>query len=248
MSTIDFAPGGYRFIKGPFQYSAGVAALQGFRLVRVMFRNPVPLDEGFSRIETIIKAAGRPLTAFAACELRSPAPFTEAGFKAFNETYVGTLSRWGIFDGSTNPVARSNVCPELHKPASPSFHAFTYTEPGDAPIKSVVVAGSGEAEEGHATYREKVIRLGDVSPDGLRDKARWVLGEMERRLGLLGASWADTTAAQVYTVHDLHPFLGGEIVKRGAARCGLTWHYCRPPVVDLEYEMDCRSVSEERVV
>jgi hypothetical protein len=37
MSTIDFAPGGYRFIKGPFQYSAGVAALPGFRLVRVMF-------------------------------------------------------------------------------------------------------------------------------------------------------------------------------------------------------------------
>ena len=57
-----------------------------------------------------------------------------------------------------------------------------------------------------------------------------------------------TTAAQVYTVHDLHPFLAGEIVKRGAARCGLTWHFCRPPVVDLEYEMDCRGVSEERVV
>ena len=30
MGTIDFEPGGYRFIKGPFQYSAGVAALPGF--------------------------------------------------------------------------------------------------------------------------------------------------------------------------------------------------------------------------
>ena len=60
MSTIDFEPGGYRFIKGPFQYSAGVAALPGFRLVRVMFSSPVPLDEGFARIETIIKGAGRP--------------------------------------------------------------------------------------------------------------------------------------------------------------------------------------------
>ncbi len=73
--------------------------------------------------------------------------------------------------------------------------------------------------------------------------ARWNAGSV-----LLGATWADTTAAQVYTVHDLHPFLGSEIVKRGAARCGLTWHFCRPPVVDLEYEMDCRGVSEERVV
>lgn len=248
MSTITFEPGGYRFIKGPFQYSAGVAALRGFRLVRVLFRNPVPLDEGFARIEAIIKAAGRPLTSFAACELRSPAPFTEDGFKAFNQVYVGTLSRWGIFDGTTNPVARSNVCPEIHGPATPSFYAFSFTERGDAKEPSFVVAGSGEAEEGHATYRERLIRLGDVSLDGLREKARWVLGEMERRQGLLGASWKDTTATQVYTVHDLHPFLGDELARRGAARCGLTWQFCRPPVVDLEYEMDCRGVTEERVV
>jgi hypothetical protein len=45
-------------------------------------------------------------------------------------------------------------------------------------------------------------------------------------------------------VHDLHPFLREEIVKRGAARCGLTWHYCRPPVIDLKYKMDCRSVPK----
>lgn len=248
MSTIDFEPGGYRFIKGPFQYSAGVAALPGFRLVRVMFRNPVPLNDGFSYIETAIKAAGRPLTSFAACELRSPAPFSEDGFKAFNQIYVGTLSRWGIFDGTTNPVARSNVCPEIQAPETPSFHAFTFTEPGDAPSRSLVVAGSAEAQEGHATYRERIIRYGDVSADGLREKARWVLGEMERRLALLGATWKDTSATQVYTVRDPHPFLGDEIVRRGAGRCGLTWHFCRPPVIGLEYEMDCRSVAFERVV
>jgi hypothetical protein len=213
-----------------------------------MFRSLVPLEEGFSRVEAILKTVGRPLTSFAACELRSSAQFTEDGFRAFNQIYVGTLSRWGIFDGTTNPVARSNVCPEINAPTTPSFHAFTYTEPGDSAGKSLVVAGSGEAQEGHATYRERIVRLGDVSVDGLRAKARWVLGEMERRLGLLGASWADTTATQVYTVHDLHPFLGDEIVRRGAGRCGLTWHFCRPPVVELEYEMDCRSVAEERVV
>ena len=75
-----------------------------------------------------------------------------------------------------------------------------------------------------------------------------VLTEMERRLGMLGFAWADTTAVQAYTVHDIHPFLADELVRRGAARPGLTWHYCRPPVVDLEYEMDCRGVSVERVV
>ena len=43
-------------------------------------------------------AAGRPLTALCACELRSPAPFTEAGFRAFNKVYVGTLAAWGLFE------------------------------------------------------------------------------------------------------------------------------------------------------
>jgi hypothetical protein len=49
-------------------------------------------------------------------------------------------------------------------------------------------------------------------------------------------------------VHDLHGFLADEIVRRGAARTGLTWHYARPPVQGLEYEMDCRSVGRESVV
>lgn len=247
MQTIAFESGGYRFIKGVFQYSAGVSAMPGYRLVRVRFHSPVPLNEGFARIEKIIKSAGRPLTAFAACELRSPAPFTEAGFKSFNELYVGTLSRWGILDGTTNPVARSNVCPELHKPTEPSFYAFSYTEKADDAAPSFIIAGSGEAPEGHSNYRDHVIRLGDVSAEGLREKARWVLGEMERRLGAMGFGWEDTTGTQLYTVHNIFPFFAEEIVRRGAARSGLTWHYNRPPVVDLDYEMDCRAIFDERI-
>jgi len=248
MQVMDFAPGGYRFIKGVFQYSAGVAALPGYRLVRVRFHRPVPLAEGFGRVQTVIESAGRPLSAFAACELRSPAPFTEAGFRAFNEVYVGTLERWGIFDGTVNPVARSNVCPEIAPPAEPCFHAFTYAEEASGAAPSCAIAGSGEAEEGHANYRDHIVRLGDVSAAGLREKARWVLGEMERRLGALGFSWKDVTATQLYTVHDVHPFLADEIVGRGAVAHGLTWHYCRPPVIGLEYEMDCRAIAVERTI
>ena len=92
------------------------------------------------------------------------------------------------------------------------------------------------------------VRRGETSPDAILEKARYVLGEMERRLAALGFTWQDTTASQVYTVHDLHPFLAGEIVRRGAAQAGLTWHYDRPPVRELEYEMDCRAVAVERVV
>ena len=41
-------------------------------------------------------------SASCACELRSLAPFTDAGFIAFRE-YVGTLKRWGIFANDVNP-------------------------------------------------------------------------------------------------------------------------------------------------
>jgi hypothetical protein len=117
--------------------------------------------------------------------------------------------------------------------------------PGDG--KSFVVAGSGEAPEGKGNYRDHIVARGDTSAEGLRRKASWVLGEMERRLGALGASWADVTATQAYTVHDLHPFLADELARRGAIRHGLTWHLNRPPVVELDYEMDCRRVPVERV-
>jgi hypothetical protein len=248
--VIDFADGGFRFVKGVYPYSAGVAALPGFRLERARFRQPVPVAEGFRRIAAHLDALGRPKAAFAACELRSPAPFTEAGFVAFNRVYVGTLTEWGLFRDGVNPVARSNVCPEIGKPAEPGFYAFSYTVPAEGAGQDggFVVAGSGEAEEGRGNYRDHTAALGDTSPAGLLTKARWVLGEMERRLGALGRSWADVTETQVYTVHDLHPFLGPEIVARGAAAGGLTWHFARPPVVDLEYEMDCRGVGREIVI
>src|SRR5215470_13803146 len=73
----EFKPGGYRFIPGGFQFSGGVAASAGCEIKRYRFRRPVPLMEGFAQIEAIIKASGQPLTAFCACELRSPGQFTE---------------------------------------------------------------------------------------------------------------------------------------------------------------------------
>jgi len=247
-ATIHVPGGGYRFIPGVYQYSAGVAAEPGFTLERLRFAEPLPLMAGFARIAEILEAAGRPKAAFCACELRSPAPFTEDGFAAFNRVYGGVLQEWGLFRDGLNPVARSNVCPEIAPPAEPSFHAFVYTVPDASAVPSFAVAGSGEAPEGKGNYRDHIVARGDLSPGGFRSKARWVLGEMERRMGLLGGAWNATTGVQVYSVHDIHPVLADEIVARGAARHGITWQFCRPPVVELDYEMDCRAVWRERVL
>lgn len=247
-ATTRFEPGGYAYIPAVFQYSGGVAALPGFRIVRVRFAEPVPLVHGFARIAEHIKRAGRPLTAFCACELRSPAPFTEAGFIAFNRVYVGTLGEWGLFKDEVNPVARSNVCPDRDPPGEPCFHAFSYTIEAPSAPPSFVIAGSGEAPEGKGSYGDFIVARGDTSPAGMRRKAVSVLGEMERRMAAVGATWRDTTGVQVYSVYDIHPFLGDELVRRGAARHGVTWQFCRPPVVELDYEMDCRGVAAEHVL
>ncbi|MCS3729936.1 2-amino-5-chloromuconate deaminase CnbZ [Bradyrhizobium betae] len=248
ISTVEAPNSGYRFMPGVSQYSCGIAALPGFSIERVRFAEPVPLKAGFARIADMLKQAGRPLTAFGACELRSPAPFTEEGFKAFNEIYIKTLVQWGIVTDGVNPVARSNVCPEIAPPAEPGFHAFSFTVPAKDAAPSFVVAGSGESLEGKANYRDHTVRLGDTSPEGMLEKAKYVLDEMERRMSAFGGTWRDTTGVQVYTVHDIHPFLASELARRGAARHGVTWHFNRPPVVGLDYEMDCRCVHSERVI
>ena len=244
----DFALGNYRFIPAVFQYSSGAQASPGYEIERVQFDRLVPLADGFARIASYIKDAGRPLTAFCACELRSPTAFTEDGFRAFNQHYVKTLAEWGLFDGTTNPVARSNVCPEIDPPSEPSFHAFSFTRPTSHASPSFVIAGGAEARGGAGSYPERIVRYRDLSPDAWREKVRFTAREMERRLAEFGFTWTGTTAVQAYTVHDIHPVMADELVRRGAARSGLTWHFCRPPVIDLEYEMDCRRVLRELVV
>jgi hypothetical protein len=246
--TREFPAGNYRFIPAVFQYSSGAAADPGFEIERVRFHTPVPLAAGFKQVAKYIEGAGRPLTSFCACELRSPAAFTEDGFRIFNEHYVKTLAQWGLFDGVSNPVARSNVCPELDPPAEPSFYAFSFTRPSASPRPSFVIAGGAESRGGEGSYAERTVRYRDLSPEGIKDKVRFTTREMETRLAEFGFTWKDTTAVQAYTIHDFHPVVADELVRRGASRSGLTWHFARPPVVDLEYEMDCRRVMRETVI
>ena len=243
---VPFAPGGYRYLKSVFQYSAGVAAEDGFEIHRARLARPLPLADGFRAVERHLATLGRPTTAFCACELRSPEPFTEQGFTDFNRGYVVTLERWGLYKDGANPVARTNVCPMHGAPSSPSLYAFSYTVPGSA--RSFIVSGGGEAAEGKGSYRERIVRYGDTSPGGLREKVRFVVGAMERRLAALGFGWADAGSTQAYSVFDIGALIGEEIAARGAAPNGLTWHFCRPPVVGIDFEMDVRGAAREMVL
>jgi hypothetical protein len=146
-----------------FQYSGGVAAEPGYEIERARFAKPLPLADAFAAVEAHLGAIGRPTSAFAACELRSPAPFTEQGFYDFNKAYVTTLERWGIYEGGdqpVNPVARTNVCPMYDKPTEPVMYAFSYTVSARASMLrgTFILAGGGEARSSGNTYKERIVR------------------------------------------------------------------------------------------
>jgi hypothetical protein len=246
-----FAAGGYRYVRAGFQYSLGVAAEPGYELERVRFFRPLPLAGAFAAVEAHLASIGRPTSAFAQCELRSSAPFTDQGFLDFNKAYVGTLTRWGLYregDALMNPVARSNVCPVHGGPSEPSMHAFSYTVPAQAATRATfAIAGGADARPGSAPYKDRVVRHGDTSPDALREKAEFVLDSMAQRMAPLGVGWDDATLTQLYTVHDVGHLIGELIAARGAAPAGVLWTYARPPVIGLDFEMDVLGVTREIV-
>jgi hypothetical protein len=209
----------------------------------------LPLAEGFAAVERYLKERGRPVTAFCSCELRAPKPLPDSEFEQFNRRYIQTLERWGIYRNGANPVARTKVCPSYQPPSEAVLYAFCYTVPaGPSARGTFAIAGGGECPEGKGNYRDHIVRRGDISEDGVREKVRFVVREMERRLQLLGFTWRDAITTQCYTVHNIGALVKPEIVDRGATPGGLTWHFCRPPIADLEYEMDIRAPARDIVI
>jgi hypothetical protein len=73
---------------------------------------------------------------------------------------------------------------------------------------------------------------------------------MSGRLKGLGVGWDTATHVDVYTVHPICGVLAEEIIRpMGASGIhGVNWHYSRPPIVSIEYEMDLRGVARELVL
>lgn len=250
MTLIDHPRGDYGFLPGIAPYSCGVAAAAGHEIVHVTLRNPIPYRAGFDLIERHLARQDRPRDALCAIELRSPRPFTFAGFNEFNFEYARILDSWGLFVDGVNPVARTNVAPEVAPPAEPSLYGFSHTRPADpGRARTFVVAGAGELPEG-VLAAEGIHSRGDTSAEGLRVKAEFVMDLMEARLHGLGVDWAAVTAVDVYTIHSVDRILPDVLLRRShAARThGIRWHYTRPPIEEIEFEMDVRGVHAEVVL
>ncbi|MCY2966894.1 MAG: RidA family protein [Planctomycetota bacterium] len=247
MPLVEHPAGQYAFLPGIAPYSGGVVSIPGFEIVHVTLDRPIPWRKGFTVIDNFLASHHRPRAALCAMELRSPAPFTFAGFGEFNTGYASVLADWGLFVDGVNPVARTNVAPETARVDEPCLFAFSYTRPCPfTQSKTFIVAGGGELPEG-ILGADAIIARGDVSPDGLVAKARFVMDLMEGRLHALGADWPDVSAIDIYTIHGLDRILPESLLPRigVAARRGVVWYYTRPPIVEIEYEMDLRGVRTE---
>lgn len=247
---IQHPSGDYSFVPGIAPYSCGVISAPGFEIVHVTLKSMVNWRSGFDYIDSILKQEGRSRMALCAVSLRSPVPFTFEGFAAFNSDYAAVLKSWGVFVNDVNPIARTNIVPETHPPETPSLYGFAFTRPCKADLPpAFVVAGAGELPEG-VLNRQSIHQLGNVTPEGLVEKASFVMDLMSRRLHLLGTNWSAVTRTNVYTVHSMDRIVTEVLEPQTdlASRHGLNWFFSRPPIEEIEFEMDVRGVRTEWVV
>jgi hypothetical protein len=105
---------GYSFLEGAAKYSARVGAAPEFSITRIQFTTPLPLQRGFQVAASIIKRLDVRLL-LCACELRLPAPFTEATFEEFNRLF--RFTPFTMFESSGSQPSGSAL---TGKSSSPS--------------------------------------------------------------------------------------------------------------------------------
>ncbi|MGY8823405.1 MAG: 2-amino-5-chloromuconate deaminase CnbZ [Candidatus Latescibacterota bacterium] len=242
--------GNYHFLRGIDPYSCGVIADPGYEIVHATLAESLPWQQGFKRVEAYLNQLQLNPNALCGMELRSPKPFTMQGFVDFNKSYCSVLKEWGLYIDDLNPVARTNIAPMQNPPSEPQLHAFSYViANSEIQRKTLVVAGAGELTEG-ILETGRIINCGNTSPESMLEKATYVMQVMEERLLGLGGSWDLVDAIDIYTIYPLVDLLQQAILpKLGPAnRHGVHWYYSRPPIMDIDFEMDLHGVVTNLVV
>lgn len=253
MAMLPRPEGQFDFVPGSGTYCSDAVPRDGYAIAHAVFVEPLPLARGFEAAVAHLAAVGRPAAALCGAEVRIPEPLTFGGFDAFNAEYIAQLDARGLrvkgADGALlGTMTRTNVAPEpkAAKPAGPALFGFSYTVPGRRPggRKTFVSAGAGELPGG---TRESIIRLGDTSPAAMREKAHWVMGSVVGRLPGLGVSVSDVTHVNVYCVHSADGYWASEVLPPlgPIAGLGAHWFYSRPPILEVEFEVDLKGVMTE---
>lgn len=242
---LENEKGNYRFLKGGPAFSEAVVADAGYRIVHVTLLQPPAIPDGFDFIAAYLKKAGRPVNAVCAIQLRLPKPLSPDGFAVFNTSlYRPALEKYDLLVDGVSPMTRSNLAIELNPPSDPILYGFGYTLPGEqsGTARDFVLAGAADLDKDR-----NVIRAGETSDEAMREKALFEMNDLSERLNELGLAWQDCTTVNVYTVHNVMPYLVEGILKPiGRAQMeGVKWYFMRPPILGLEMEIDARRTMQE---
>ena len=240
---------GYFFLPGIAPYSSGVIASPGHEIVHVTLKTPMPWNCGLLAARSWLESRGLDRRALCGVELRCPEPHSLTGFAEFNGQYQTLLEEWEILVDGQNPVVRTNVAPLVNPPKETQLFGFSFVEAGITLDTTFVVAGGGELP--HCDLeRRHIVRVGETSADAMQEKATCVLRIMRHRLECLGADESFISTINVYTVHSLKTLFLEAVIPElpAAARLGVRWYCSRPPIKEIEFEMDLRGVCQDLTV
>ena len=238
----------YRFLPAITAYSAGFAASEGYEITALRLLDCPTLSVGLERIDQEIKSRGLPASALAGLQLRSPGAFSFEAFAKFNDEYRQLLINRGLIINGVNSISRTNVIPIHQKLAAPSISVAFIVHPSQGQGGSdFVVAGAGEVRG--ELGPENIVARGDLSQKGLSLKVECVLDIMLERLNALAVTVQSPSTVNVYTLHEISGLTEKIEVKLPAtSRNGYTTWLTRPPIEELEFEMDCSRYSKWVVI
>ncbi len=248
LKVVLHPSGSYRFLPAITAYSAGFAASEGYEITALRLLDCPTLSVGLERIDQEIQRRGLPTSALAGLQLRSPGAFSFEAFAKFNDEYRQLLISRGLIIDGVNPISRTNVIPIHQKPAAPSIAVAFIVHPSQGQGgNDFVVAGAGEVSG--ELGPENIVARGDLSQKGLSLKVDCVLDIMLERLHALEAANESPTIVNVYTVHEISGLTERiEIKLPATSRNGYTTWLSKPPVEELEFEMDCSRYSKWAVI
>ena len=248
MRLTENLRGGYRFLEGISPYCSGVIAKPGYEIVHVTLQHQLPWKQGMHAAREYV--AGLDLPSFALCgfELRCSRPYSMDGFIDFNTGYCSVLRDWDMYVDGENPVARTCVAPVEDAPDQTTLFGFSYCMASSAAWKTFVVAGGGELTG--SLRGGSIVREGETDDAAMADKAQTVVNLMNDRLTALGADSKKITTIDIYTAHPFKEVYRTVVIPGipQVARLGVQWILSRPPIVNIEFEMDMRGVRQELVV
>jgi hypothetical protein len=248
LQAVVHPNGSFRFLPAISAYSAGFASSDGYEITALRLLDCPTLAIGFERIDEEIKRRGLAPAALAGLQLRSPGAFGFEEFAQFNNEYCQLLIERDLIIDGVNPVSRTNVIPIHEGPAVPTIAiAFLINPTLRRGGRDFVVAGAGEVKGDLGP--ENIVARGDLSQHGLSLKVDCVLEIMLERLHALGASGESPTTVNVYTAHEILGLPGMIDMKLPSISIhGYATWLTKPPVKEIEFEMDCASFSSWAVI